>query len=122
LQIITALMLARIVSMFIAQIIGLLIYRRKQPDAPRPFRMWLYPAPALLALAGWVWVFATSAVQPGGWLYVSYAAVTIALGFVGYFLFAWKRGEWPFGDGKFNKLLMPDSPDGAASPLQEELR
>jgi APA family basic amino acid/polyamine antiporter len=121
LQIITALMLARIVSMFIAQIIGLLIYRRKQPDAPRPFRMWLYPVPALLALVGWVWVFATSAVQPGGWLYVTYAVVTIALGFVGYFLFAWKRGEWPFGGGKLNKLLMPDSPDGVASPLQEEL-
>ena len=34
--------------------------RRTQPDAPRPFRMWLYPVPALVALAGWIFVFATS--------------------------------------------------------------
>src|SRR5258707_6517969 len=37
-QIITALMLARILSMFVAQIIGLLVYRRFQPGAPRPVR------------------------------------------------------------------------------------
>jgi amino acid transporter len=106
LQIITALMLARILSMFIAQIIGLLIYRRREPDTPRPFRMWLYPAPAILALAGWIWVFGTSAVQPGSWLYVVYALGTIALGFAGYFVFAWKRQQWPFSAGIGNLLAM----------------
>jgi APA family basic amino acid/polyamine antiporter len=96
LEIITALMLARILSMFIAQIVGLLIYRKYHPEAPRPFRMWLYPAPAIFALIGWIGVFATPAVQPGGWHYMAYAFGTIALGFVGYFLFARKRREWPF--------------------------
>lgn len=124
LQIITALMLARILSMFIAQIIGLLIYRKTQPNAPRPFRMWLYPAPALFALVGWIGVFATSALQPGGWEYVTYALVTIALGFVGYFLFAWKRSEWPFGRGNGPTLLSTAPTIGAdslATPLQEDL-
>lgn len=95
-QIITALMMARILSMFVAQIVGLLIYRRLHPEAPRPFRMWLYPLPALFALVGWLGVFVTPALQPGGWQYMAYALVTIGLGFTAYLILAWRKREWPF--------------------------
>ena len=30
--------------------------RRRRPDFPRPFRMWLYPVPAVLAFLGFVYV------------------------------------------------------------------
>ena len=30
--------------------------RRRRPDLPRPFRMWLYPVPAILAFLGFVYV------------------------------------------------------------------
>jgi len=95
-QIITALMLARILSMFVAQIIGLLIYRRYRPDAPRPFRMWLYPLPAIFALVGWLSVFVTPALQPGGWQFMAYAFGTIGMGFAAYLILAWRKGDWPF--------------------------
>lgn len=95
-QIITALMMARILSMFVAQIIGLLIYRRYQPDAPRPFRMWLYPLPALFALVGWLGVFVTPGLQPRGWIFLAYAFGTLGIGFAAYLLMAWKKREWPF--------------------------
>ena len=95
-QIITALMMARILSMFVAQIIGLLLYRRYQPGAPRPFRMWLYPLPAVFALVGWLGVFVTPALQPGGRIFLAYALGTIGLGFTAYFLLAWRKREWPF--------------------------
>src|ERR1700758_1826592 len=78
-QIITALMLARILSMFVAQIMGLLLYRRLHPEAPRPFRMWLFPLPAVFALVGWIGVFITPGLQPGGWKYMAYAFGTIGL-------------------------------------------
>jgi basic amino acid/polyamine antiporter, APA family len=29
-----------------------MLWRRRAPDAVRPFRMWLYPLPPLLALVG----------------------------------------------------------------------
>jgi amino acid transporter len=99
-QIITALMLARILSMFVAQIIGLLIYRRQHPEAPRPFRMWLYPFPALFALVGWLGIFVTPAFEPGGWRYMAYAFGTIGLGFVAHLSLAWKKREWPFCIGE----------------------
>jgi APA family basic amino acid/polyamine antiporter len=99
-QIITALMLARILSMFVAQIIGLLVYRRYHPEAARPFRMWLYPLPAVFALVGWLGVFVTPALQPHGWQFMAYAFGTVGLGFAAYFLLAYKKREWPFGEGQ----------------------
>jgi hypothetical protein len=30
--------------------------RRTQPLRPRPFRLWLYPVPPLVALAGFAWI------------------------------------------------------------------
>jgi amino acid transporter len=95
-QIITALMLARILSMFVAQIVGLLIYRRYRPAAPRPFRMWLYPLPALFALAGWLAVFVTPAFEPGGWKFMVYALGSIGLGLTAYLVLARNKGDWPF--------------------------
>ena len=95
-QIITALMLARIFSMFIAQIIGLMIYRKYHPEAPRPFRMWLYPLPALFALVGWLGVFVTPALEPDGWKYMVYALGTIGAGFTAYLILAWRKRDWPF--------------------------
>ncbi|MBV8052500.1 MAG: APC family permease, partial [Acidobacteriaceae bacterium] len=113
-QIITALMLARILSMFVAQIIGLLIYRHVRPDAPRPFRMWLYPLPALFALCGWLGTFVTPALQPGGWRYMAYAFGTIGAGFAAYLILAWRKREWPFLPPQ------PDAPLGPNSELEPE--
>ena len=112
-QIITALILARILSMFVAQIIGLLLYRKYQPNAPRPFRMWLYPIPALVALCGWIGVFITPALQPHGWQYMAYAFGTIILGFAAYLLLARKKREWPF-------LSSDDIPPGPSPALEVE--
>jgi len=58
--------------------------------------MWLYPLPALFALVGWLGVFVTPALQPGGWQYMAYALVTIGLGFTAYLILAWRKREWPF--------------------------
>jgi APA family basic amino acid/polyamine antiporter len=118
-QVITALMLARILSMFVSQIIGLLIYRKYRPDAPRPFRMWLYPLPALFALVGWLMVFVTPALQPGGWRYMLYAFGTIILGFAAFLFLAWRKHEWPFGDAGTD--LPPEIPiPGSGSVLRPE--
>ncbi len=104
-QIITALMLARILSMFVAQIIGLLVYRKFRPDQPRPFRMWLYPLPAIFALVGWLGVFVTPGLQPGGWIFMAYAFGTIGLGFAAYLILAWRKRDWPFDNLKVSNRL-----------------
>jgi amino acid transporter len=84
--VIASLITTRILIQFIGQIVVVIRLRRTQPAAPRPFRMWLYPAPALVALAGWIFVFATS-----GGKVIGFGLVTLGAGVVAYL--AWQRGR-----------------------------
>jgi len=96
-DIITGLILARILVVFGGQIIGLFILRKYRKEVPRPFKMWLYPAPAVLALVGWLFVFGSGVANPvKGWKFALYAFGTIAAGLVAYILLAWKKRDWPF--------------------------
>jgi len=73
----------------VMQIVGLFVLRARKDHAP--FRMWLYPLPALVALAGWLFAFAytgTFAIALGvGWL---------LLGAVAYLITARVQRRWPF--------------------------
>ena len=55
-DVIAALVVIRILLQFIVQAVGVMVLRHRQPDMPRPFRMWLYPLPALLAIAGFAFI------------------------------------------------------------------
>ena len=65
------------------------------PEVERPFRMWLYPMPALLAIAGFLYVMIS---RRNFIKEVRYGVVIIVVGIVVYLLRSYKRGEWPFGD------------------------
>jgi amino acid transporter len=95
-QIITALVLARILIMFVGQIIGLLVFRKRHPEASRPFRMWLYPLPALFAMACWLYIFVVQAFQPQGWQYMLYVLAVLVSGVGLFLLLARKQRYWPF--------------------------
>jgi len=83
--VIASLITTRILIQFVGQIAVLIRLRRAEPDRPRPFRMWLYPLPALVALAGWIFVFATSGAQV-----IGFGLATLGAG-VGAFLLWRKR-------------------------------
>ena len=55
-EVIAGLVVLRIVVQFLLQHIGVMYLRRTQPTLPRPFRLWLYPLPPLLALAGFTYI------------------------------------------------------------------
>jgi amino acid transporter len=80
--VISALMTARIVIQFMGQVVAVFLIRRKRPDIERPFRMWLYPLPAILSLAGYAYVFAASGLH-----FILYGLATLGAGVVVYFLF-----------------------------------
>jgi amino acid transporter len=89
--VINALLTTRILVQFIGQIGAVLWLRRQSPQMERPFRMWLYPLPALIALVGWIFLFGTA---DGATLL--YSVVVLAAG-IGLFLIwsRWTR-RWPF--------------------------
>jgi amino acid transporter len=53
---IAALVVIRLILQFLVQAVGLMVFRVTRPDIARPFRMWLYPAPALVAIAGFLFI------------------------------------------------------------------
>ena len=49
--------------------------RKHRPDIARPFRMWLYPVPSIIAFLGWSYIFLTS-----GWIYAAFGVLTLLVG------------------------------------------
>jgi len=103
-DVVAALVVIRITIQFLAQIVGLLILRQTRPDIPRPFKMWLYPVPALLAIVGFLYVLF---MRPNFQKEIKYAAVLLIIGLIIYFVRSYKRGEYPFD--KTNELVEPQS-------------
>jgi amino acid transporter len=86
--VVSALMTARILVQFVGQVAAVHWLRTRRPDVERPFRMWLYPLPSLVALLGWGFVFLTS-----GWTFVLYGLATLGLGLVAFWLWERARAE-----------------------------
>ncbi|MFN0051058.1 MAG: tetraacyldisaccharide 4'-kinase [Planctomycetales bacterium] len=59
-EVIFAAVTVRIAVQFMGQIIGLHLLRRRRPETAMPFRMWFYPLPSLVALAGWTFLLVTA--------------------------------------------------------------
>ncbi len=89
---IDALLTTRILVQFIGQIGAVILLRRLKPAAERPFRMWLYPLPALIALAGWIFLFWTTATS-----LQLVGMIALVLGVGCFFLWSWRTKGWPFG-------------------------
>ncbi len=92
-DVIAALVVIRILLQFVVQAFGVMVLRRRCPDLPRPFRMWLYPLPALAAIAGFIFIL----LEREDFLReIRYAMVILVLGLLTYFIRSWRRHEWPF--------------------------
>lgn len=100
-DLIAALVVIRILLQFIVQAVGVMVLRHREPDMPRPFRMWLYPLPALLAIAGFLYVLLA---RRNFQREIKYAVVVLIAGLTIYLLRSHRRREWPFAPA-----VQPDS-------------
>ena len=89
--VIDALLTTRILVQFIAQIGAVTLLRRTAPDMPRPYRMWLYPVPSLIALLGWIFIFATTPLKV-----IAFGLGALLVGIVCFGIWSWKGRTWPF--------------------------
>ena len=102
-EVITAIIIMRIMVQFIGQSVGIILYHQKQKNltpnpSPKereqnefPYRMWLYPLPALIGIAVWLFIFFSAEA-----IYIAGAFGVIALGIIAYLLKAKTQKEWPF--------------------------
>ena len=82
-DVIAALVVIRLMIQFLAQIVGVMVFRIRRPDFPRPFRMWFYPLPALVALFGFLYVLI---MRNDFTKEIRYGAVILVLGGIVFFL------------------------------------
>jgi len=89
--VVSACIATRIIIQFIGQAVALAVLRRDRPQLRRPFRMWLYPLPALISVVGFCYIFSSS-----GWLSIGMTLVWSVLGVLAFLYWARQNKEWPF--------------------------
>jgi amino acid transporter len=96
-QVITMLVITRILLQFLPQQVGVMLLRIQRPELARPFRIPLYPLPPLIALVGFVFML----VNRGHALVELAVATAIAVsGTLIYLIRARRLGQWPFALSK----------------------
>jgi len=99
-QVITMLVITRILLQFFLQQFGVMFLRVRQPNLMRPFRIPLYPLPPVVAMLGFTFVLfdpRRAEAKGGGVLLGLAAAAGIAVtGTLLYLLRARRAAQWPF--------------------------
>ncbi len=92
-QVITMLVITRILLQFFLQQIGVIWLRVRRPELDRPFRMPLYPLPPLIAMAGFGFILANRTHALAG------LSVAAGIGISGTAIYLWRARrlrQWPF--------------------------
>jgi amino acid transporter len=92
-DVITMLVVTRILLQFFLQQVGVMVLRVKRPKLERPFRIPLYPLPPLAAIAGFVFILVNRSQALGG------LEVAAGIGLSGTMIYLWRAkrlGQWPF--------------------------
>jgi len=89
--VIDALIATRIVVQFMGQIGGVVLLRRRVPALPRPFRIWLYPVPVIVAGVGWLFIFSTTGAHV-----MVFGLGALALGVLCFLGWSLRLRQWPF--------------------------
>ena len=90
-DLIKALLVIQILIQFLAQVLAVTLVRRYRKDIERPFQMWLYPLPSLIAAGGWIYILFSS-----GAVFVLAGLGLMTLGIASYLARARAAREWPF--------------------------
>jgi amino acid transporter len=92
-DVITMLVVTRILLQFLLQQAGFMLLRAKRPELERPFKMPLYPLPPLFAIAGFLFILINRTHALSGLIVALVIGVS---GTVVYLYRARKLGQWPY--------------------------
>ena len=79
---ITAILTMRILVQFVSQAIGVIAWHYKKTGEGRPYKMPLFPLPAILCIIIWLFIYSTIAPK-----FIAYSLGVIGLGVIAYFVF-----------------------------------
>jgi amino acid transporter len=91
-QLVSWLLQVQILLQFVWQCAAVVLLRRYRPDIAKPFRMWLYPVPALVSLAMWLYIFVSSPTDG-----IVFSVAFLATAITAYFIFQKETAAPPSG-------------------------
>jgi fructoselysine transporter len=107
---IAAILAMRLLVQFIGQAIGVMLLRKRWGSARLPFKMWLYPVPAVLTMLAWAWLFwQTGPVRKWGLL-------EIVLGVIAFLVWTREMRQWPFADADSRFAVGADAKPAGDAP------
>lgn len=80
-EVITAIITMRILVQFVGQAVGVIAWHYRKPKEPRPFKMPLFPAPAIISIIVWLFILLSVVFSPQ-WPFVVAALAIIGLGII----------------------------------------
>ncbi|MFE1859939.1 APC family permease [Streptomyces anandii] len=81
----------------LAQIVAVTVLRRRQPGLRRPYRMWLYPLPGIVAFVGWCVIYGYADKNSPGRHPIEWSLAWLVLGCAAFLVWARFEKVWPFG-------------------------
>ncbi|MEU5125837.1 APC family permease [Streptomyces mobaraensis] len=91
----------------LGQIAAVTVLRRRQPTLPRPYRMWLYPLPSLVALVGWLVIYGYADRNSPGRHPIEWSLAWFGAGCLAFLLWARVERVWPFGPREISEEYLP---------------
>jgi len=89
-DLIAALVVIRILLQYLVQAVGVIVLRIRRPEMKRPFRMWLYPLPALIAAGSFIFILVS---RRGFLREIRYAAIILVVGIAVYCVRSWRNAS-----------------------------
>ena len=90
-DLVSLLIVVQIMLQFIAQCVAVIVLRKRAIGGPKVFRMPLFPLPALIALAGWIYIVVTSGLR-----YIEIGLALMVVGVLAFLFRSYRVREWPF--------------------------
>ncbi|WP_042385129.1 APC family permease [Streptacidiphilus melanogenes] len=105
---ITLLTTVMVIIQALAQIAAVTVLRKRQPNLARPYKMFLYPLPSVVAGIGWLVIYGYADKANPGVHPIEWSLGWVALGVVAYLI--WSRVEkvWPFGEKQIREQFLAD--------------
>jgi len=114
---ITLLTTVMVIIQSFSQIAAVIVLRRRQPNLKRPYHMFLYPVPLIVAGIGWAVIYGYADKANPGVHPIEWSIGWVALGVIAYLLWSKAEKTWPFGP----KLIREEYADGVESVELETL-
>jgi amino acid transporter len=92
-SLITSLIVTQTLLQFAAQCVAVILLRHQKRASGKVYRMPFYPLPALIALAGWLYIVLSSGAR-----YMAVAGIFLLAGIAVFLLRARQQSSWPFAE------------------------